>query len=307
MNTRSSAATVLSLATAVVAVAVLSRPPAPALRTAAGPILPRAAFLHAAFAAQQNLVADYFWILTTHQIGAAQLPDEFRDVYAYADLATDLDPWFRTVYWFAGVAIPVQTERDRYANADESTKILRKGAARFPSDFRIKFQLAQNLIYLHKQYREAADLLKELTKFPGAPGWLGSFATRLYAQSGEYETSVQLTKELIATAQDEETRQFYERRLKEIRQEGILKRIDTQIAAFKKDKGRLPTDMSELVHAGYVPGLPADPLGGAYFIDPDGRARSSASKYRLGVITMEEHVKIEHATEGADDGGHPGH
>lgn len=270
------------LAGAVLAVALLSAPPAPAPRTTEGPLLPRKQFLHALFAAQQQLVADYFWILTTHQIGAASTPQAARDVVAYADLATDLDPDFRHVYWFAGVASPVVIERDRYANVEESTRILKKGTARFPDDFKLNFQLAQNYLHFTHDFKAAADLLTRVSKLKGAPVWLPSLATRLYAQSGEFDAALEFARQMVDSATDEDSKAAWTLRLKEIRQERILKRLDLEVALFKQKEGRPPKDIYELMDKGYASGLPGDPLMGGWYIDEkDGRARSTANKARL--------------------------
>lgn len=273
------------LAAALVALGVLARPPQPAPRTNTGPVLPRPGFLHALFAGQQNLVADYFWVLTTYQIGSASTAAQLRDVYAYADLATTLDPQFRQVYWYAGVALPVQAGRDVYANASESTAILEKGAKAHPRDFKIKYQLAQNYMYLHRDFARAGALLMEVAKFPGAPKWLPSLAMRVYAEGGSLNTSLELANQQLAAAEDDDSRAFYARRLKEIQQEFVLRRIDEAAAAFAQQQGHPPKTVEELQHAGFVPELPADPLGGAYFFDEEtGRAKSTASKHRFELI-----------------------
>lgn len=275
------------LAAAVAAVAALVGPPSPPLRTKAGPVLPRPGFVHALFAAQRNLVADYFWVLTTHQIGAAVTPEQMRDVYAYADLATSLDPNFVQVYWFAGVALPVQTARNQYANAQESTAILEKGARVAPRNFKIKYQLAQNYLYLQRDYPRAAALLKEVSSLPGAPSWLPSLAMRAYAEGGSLETSLELATHLAANADDEESRAFYATRLQEIQQEFVLRRIDEAAALFAERTSRPPSSLQELRDNGFLPDLPPDPLGGEYFIDADsGRAKSTASKHRFELIRM---------------------
>lgn len=265
----------LAVIAAAISLAVLSRPPSPLPRAGDAPLLPRAGFLHVLFGAQQQLIADYFWILTTHQIGATANAQDARDVYYYADLATDLDPDFRQVYWFAGVATVYPIARDKYANVRVSTKILQKGANRFPNDFKLHFQLAQNYLHFLNDHKTAAQLLARVAKFPDAPSWIASLATRLYAHSGEFDAGLELAKQMVETAPDEETRQLYELRLKEIRQERILRRLDQEIALFTDKEERRPKDIQELLAKGYAAGLPPDPLGAAYYIDEqDGRVKA---------------------------------
>lgn len=284
------------LVAALGAVAVLGRAPPPAARTSRGVVLPRPGFLIALFNAQKHLVADYYWIQTTHQIGAAMTAVQMRDVYDYAELATTLDPNFLTVYWFAGVALPIQTGRDQYANVAESTAILQKGARVAPKNYKIKFQLAQNYIHLHKDYVRGAELLKELSTFPEAPDWLLALATRLYAQAGSIDVALQMAVGLANNAEDEQSREFYAHRVKEIQQEMVLRAIDDRLKRYESDQGKKPAELREVEAAGYLAGIPGDPLGGEYYIDQkSGRAMSTASKHRFELIQMKEQASSESA------------
>ncbi|QSQ13525.1 tetratricopeptide repeat protein [Myxococcus landrumensis] len=252
------------------------------------PILPRAGFLKALFKAQLGLVADYFWVMTINRVGAARNVSEYRDIYYYADLTTDLDPRFSKVYTFAGITIPIHLGREQYANVKESSQILRKGIANTPEDKRIHFQLAYNLIFFERRYGEAAAIIEELSKEPGAPEWYSGLATRLYAQAGDFSTSLGLAQMMRDGAEDEETRAYYERRVNEILQEQLLQHIDTAIQSYKSRVGDLPGSLDAVVAAGDLKELPADPLGGQLFLGTDGRAYSTASRFRLELIYDEK-------------------
>jgi hypothetical protein len=265
-------------------IGLLSRPPAAPLRHGEGLLLPRASFLSAVLPGYQHLVADYFWILTINQIGSARTPREHRDIYTYADLVTDLDPLFARVYSFAGVTIPVRVGREEYANAEESTRLLRKGAKHVPWDSRTRFQLAYNLSYFHHEYVEAAKLYEQLAEEPDAPPYLRPLATRLLAQAGDFDMSRVLTRQMLESAEDEEMREYYERRLREIDQEQILQKIDQIAQTFRAQQGRFPTGLDELLARGFIRAIPADPLGGTFYIDGEGRGRSTAAEHRLQLI-----------------------
>jgi hypothetical protein len=271
---------IVSLATVV----ALSAPPRPPLRTEEGPLLPRAQLLRTIGASQLPLITDYYWLQTIQQVGRAVRPYEYRDIYAYADLVTDLDPRFDIVYRFAGVVIPVMVGRERWVNAEESTRIIRKGLQQFPGDYRLRFQLAYNLIFFDRKYREAAELIEALSREPNAPPFLKPLATRLYAQSGDFDSGLALASVLRDSAQDEKTRAFYEQRILQLHQERLLQGIDAAVQRFRKREGRLPADLQELVKAGELKAIPADPLGGTLSLDAKGRARSTAVKHRLEVI-----------------------
>jgi hypothetical protein len=279
--------------TGLSSLALLSAPPGPTLRMEGRPLLPRPGLLKVLFKAQLGLVTDYFWLLTLNQIGSASTPAQYRDVYHYADLTTDLDPRFNKVYLFAGITIPLHMGRGEYANTEESTRLLRKGVANVPDDTRVRFQLAYNLMFFHRQYKEAAAIIEDLARIPGSPDWYPALATRLYAQSGDFDTSMSLTLALRDGTDDPETRAYYDQRVREILQERVLRTVDEAITRYRTREGRLPGMLSALVASGELSELPVDPLGGQLFIGEDGRAYSTAAKFRLGVILDERDDKGE--------------
>src|SRR5215469_11271574 len=126
---------VLSLSTiaaGIVAVASQSSPPVNVKRVHEPPLLPRPELLTVLGNAHRHMLADYYWVLTTEATGRAWTRDEYRDIYDYAQLVTDLDPQFRPIYVFAGASIPFNLGRETWVNTDESTKILTKGFGLFP-------------------------------------------------------------------------------------------------------------------------------------------------------------------------------
>ncbi|MBJ6759362.1 pilus assembly protein PilG [Myxococcaceae bacterium JPH2] len=274
----------LVLPAGLLSLCLLSAPPASALRSGDSPLLPRPGLLRALFRGQLGLVADYFWVLTINRVGISRSALDHRDIYYYADLATDLDPRFAKVYTFAGINIPIHLGREHYANANESTQLLRKGVLHVPEDERTQFQLAYNLMFFHHQYKEAGDIISALSRRPDALPWYSALATRLYAQSGDFDTSMSLAEMMRDSAEDDETRAYFERRIQEILQERVLRQLDSAVAQYREHHGKLPATVEALVEPGLLTQLPEDPLGGHFYLADDGRPYSTASKFRLEVI-----------------------
>jgi len=271
---------VIAMAAGVAVVALLSA--APPRRPPKGPhqppLLPRPELLHALFAAQQMMVADYWWVRTTEATGRAQTAEEYRDIADYAALVADLDPDFAYLYVFAGAVIPVNLGRDRWANTEESTRILERGVQRFPRHIYLRILLAHNLSYFRRDYRAAADLLAGTAKLPGAPRYLAALATRMYAQAGEFDAGRAIAEALAESTEDPELRELMKQRRDQMAQEEELQRVDRAVAAFRARQGRAPFGLEELVVAGDLPALPVDPLGGTISLDPRGFAVSSSTR-----------------------------
>lgn len=275
---------VFVLSSALLLLGLSARSPTESIQRDETLALPRPAVLRGLFAGQLQLIADYYWLLTINRVGAATTAEELQRVYPYADLVTDLDPEFEYAYRFGAITLPVQTADGQIANLREAEKLLRKGLQQFPGSRRLLFQLAFNYMYYEGRYQEAADIFQQLARDPMAPKWYAALATRLYAAGGDLDTSAYLTQQLLETCIDPELCENYERRLVEIEQERLLRAIDDAVTRFVASRNRHPQDFAELTGAGLLTGLPPDPFGGEYYLDEEGRARSTATKHRLEFI-----------------------
>lgn len=251
------------------------------------PLLPRQELLRLAGRGYLQLVADYFWLQIVQSTGRAVAAEEYRDIYPYAELTTDLDPQFGVVYPFAAGALPTNLGRETWVNTEESTKLLRKGLKLFPQDLKMHMLLAYNLSAFHKQYGEAAQVLERASKLPGAPSYLPALATRLYAQSGSVDSGLALARSLADSAEDEETREIFKQRVFDLEIEGELRRVDSAIGRFRQEFGVAPPDIDTLLWLGFLDSPPHDPKGGGFTIGTDERAYSQTQQRRLEVFTPE--------------------
>ncbi len=245
------------------------------------PLLPRIEVIRGMGAPIHHLVTDYFWIQTIQAVGKAYNRHEYRDIYDYADLTTELDPQFRQVYVFAGVSIPYRAPSGKWFNVDESTRLLEKGVKHFPDHVFLRIILAYNLSTFHKQYERAAILLAEAARLPDAPEYLSGLATRLHAQAGNFDAAVELARSLAETSPEPETQALFELRVNELELERELARVDAAVLNHQQREGRLPENIEALVVTGDLSHVPVDPLGGVIRLGAEGRSFSTAQEKRL--------------------------
>ncbi|HEX8826439.1 MAG TPA: hypothetical protein VF794_41440 [Archangium sp.] len=250
-------------------------------------MLPRQEVLRLVGRGHLQLVADYFWLQLIQATGSARGAEEYRDVYPYADLITDLDPKFVSVYGFAAGVLPTNLGRETWVNTEESTRILRKGLPLFPDDLEMNVLLAYNLSAFHKQYHEAAQVVERASKLPGAPSYLAPLATRLYAQSGAVDAGLALARSLADSAEDPATREMFIQRVRDLEMEGELRRVDAAIGQYQERFGVAPPDIQTLLWLGLLEQPPHDPKGGGFFIGADARAYSETQQRRLEIYTAD--------------------
>ncbi len=289
---------------ALAACFVLSEPPKrPLTGHASGVVAFNPQLLRIVWAPFRALAADFYWVRTVEQIGIARTADEYKDIGVWANLATDLDPKFRLVYQFAAVAMPINEGRDVWVNGDESTALLRKGLIHFPDNFNLQFLLAHNLIFYAHDYVAGGELLRSMAAKPGAPVFLGPLATRVLAQGGEIDAAIDFARSGVASAQDDDTRETFRQRIKQLETERVLQAIDRAVKAFEASEHRRPTGIADLLARGALTEIPVDPAGGQLYLDKRGRARSTSEARRLEVISAEQ--KRREAEEDALEAASP--
>ena len=212
-----------------------------------------------------RLVADLFWLRTVYYVG-----DERSDAAGYpavdrlADLVTDIDPHFRTVYVVMSGAIGALK-----GDADGAIALLEKGT-RHVDYWKLHFLLGFNYFIERLDYAAAAEQMQIASKL-GGPPYLPLLSARLYAQAGDPETAIAFIQARLAETEHEETRAALEKRYWDLWITRDIRSIDRAIKSYRAAHGRPPRDVSTLVAEGLLAHEPMDPRGGHYRIE-DGRA-----------------------------------
>jgi len=70
---------------------------------------------------------DLYFLRTLIGISEPESVLRNKNLYAYGEFLTDLDPRFFHAYYFLALATPYLVGRDRYVNGDLALKLVRKG------------------------------------------------------------------------------------------------------------------------------------------------------------------------------------
>jgi hypothetical protein len=223
-----------------------------------------------------RLVADLFWLRTIYYMGdehsaAAGYPDAAR----LANLVTDIDPGFRTVYIVMSGAIGALM-----GDPDAAIALLEKGVQHVEY-WKLHFLLGFNYFIERMDYARAAEQMK-LGAEKGGPPYLPLLSARLYAQAGDPETAIAFIKVRLAETEHEETRLALEKRYWDLWITRDLAAINRAIEAYRRVHGAEPVDLAALLGTSLLERELKDPRGGAYRIE-EGRAATDLSYARLEV------------------------
>jgi hypothetical protein len=93
-----------------------------------------------------------------------------------------------------------------------------------------------------------------------------------------------------------ETRAVLERSIQDAQVAWDVARLDPLVDAYRKGTGHLPTNLGVLVDVGLLRGVPPDPYGGTYEIDPaTGTVHSSTGRVPTALHASPQARELGHA------------
>jgi len=175
-----------------------------------------------------------------------------------------LDPKWRTPFFYGGGMLRLLDD------LEGSDEIFLDGMKAFPEDAYFPFSLAMNAYLFHEDMERAVAYLDQASKMPSAPKWYRSAAAEFMSRSGQRRTALTYLKEQIELANSERERKVLENKYRSLLYDQITEVIDARQVKWERQNHR------PLASPDNLGDLPPDPLDGEWFIDPDGRVRSTA-------------------------------
>ncbi|MBL9039911.1 MAG: hypothetical protein JNG84_15440 [Archangium sp.] len=206
------------------------------------------------------------------------------NILMMGDFVSSLDPRMYHPYLLGAlVGMTLKEEGVGNDNAEEAAELLKKGVANIPEDSRLYVWLASVQLFDLGQKEAAGQTLMAGSKAPDAPAYLGPLATRILSEVGNFELAKQFAAEVVANTDNEETKAQFEQRLKEIKVEEALTKVERALDEFRMSTGRPATSLQDVVSAGLLaPEDVTDPMGQPIELTPRGpRSKSIGSRLRI--------------------------
>jgi len=219
----------------------------------------------------QALLADIYWIRAVQHYGGTKLsndPNKQYDVlYPLLDLTTSLDPYFDVVYKFGSVFVgePYPAGAGR---PDQAIALLEKGLRTRPD----KWELAQGIGFVYywwlSDYQTAAMWFNRAADMPKAPDWLRPLAAVTLAEGGNRASSRALWTEIARNADADWLRKQATFRLKQLDALDGIDFVQRIVDQYRRQTGAPPASWNDMVRAGLLRGVPPDPTGIPFQLDP---------------------------------------
>jgi hypothetical protein len=239
-----------------------------------------------------DLVADVYWIRAVVHYGSERRSltssHRYALLYPLLDMTTTLDPNFdvaaRMGALFLSEGYPGGPGRP-----DQAIALLEKGRRHDPT----RWQYVHDIGFVHywwlKDYRSAATYFERASALPGAPNWLRSLAGTTMLEGGDRDAARTLWRELYTTAEVDWMRRAAEYRLAQLQALDDIDALAARVTEVTGRLGRTPRTWAEVVAAGGLPGVPADPTGVPYILGTDGRVTLGSGSSLAPLPALEAH------------------
>jgi hypothetical protein len=218
-----------------------------------------------------TLVADIYWIRAVQHYGGTKLSNDsnkqYDVLYPLLDLTTSLDPYFDIVYKFGAVFLAEQYPSGA-GRPDQAIALLQKGLRARPG----KWELGQEVGFVYywwlADYQNAALWFNRAADMPNAPDWLRPLAAVTLAQGGNRASSRTLWTEIARNADADWLRDQAGFRLKQLDALDGIDFMEGIVQRYRVRTGALPASWEAMMRAGFLRGVPSDPTGVPFRLDP---------------------------------------
>jgi hypothetical protein len=216
------------------------------------------------------LLADVYWIRALQHYGGNHLKrqsgsSDYRLLYPLLDIATSLDPYFNIAYRFGAIFLS-EGYPEGPARPDQAVALLRKGIAARPGRWQY-YQDIGFVYYWHlRDNKAAAEWIERAAAQPDAPTWLAPLAATMLVH-GNDRASARVLWRQIAQSEEAWLRQAAARALLQIDALDLIDRLQPLVQQAPPPPGT-PYSWRWLVQRGLLRGIPLDPAGTPFALDP---------------------------------------
>jgi hypothetical protein len=224
-----------------------------------------------------GLVADLYWTRAVQYFGGKHYDKalSYKLLAPLLDITTTLDPHLLHAYQFGSVFLS-QKPPEGAGEPDKAAELVERGIAANPKEWKLFF----NLGFVHYLERNdpvaAAEAFERGSKVPDAHPWLRILAATMRQSAGDIATARALWMAIHETTNDEMIRTNAVKHLRALQVDEDVTNLEGLIAKYKATTGAMPASFLELVRAGWLRGIPVDPLGHPYKLVSGGKVEIEA-------------------------------
>jgi tetratricopeptide (TPR) repeat protein len=216
------------------------------------------------------LAADVYWIRAIQHYGGDRLAGpkaitKYQLLYPLLDITTTLDPYFNIAYRFGAIFLS-EAYPGGPGRPDQSVALLRKAIATMPHKWQYYHDIGFVYYWRLRDYQTAALWFQRAAAQPNAPNWLNPLAASMLAR-GQDRAAARVLWQQIAKSEEAWLRRSAERALLQLQALDQIDQIEQAVNRVSLSAGERYS-WKWLVDKRALPGMPVDPTGTPYEIDP---------------------------------------
>jgi hypothetical protein len=219
------------------------------------------------------IAADIEWIRAIQHYGRGRNLSEttsysFPLLYPLLDRTTTLDPLFNMAYRFGSIFL-AESPPGGPGRSDLAIALLKKGIEARPNWWQYYQDIGFVYYWQLRDYRSAAEWFDRGGQLEGAPWWLRTMAAVFLTRGGDRASSRLLWQQLLETADNDYLREKAATSLAQLDALDMIDQLHVIVGRYRAQHDRLPDSWETLVRAGVLKGVPLDPTGEPFVLDPD--------------------------------------
>jgi tetratricopeptide (TPR) repeat protein len=215
------------------------------------------------------LAADVFWIRAIQHYGGDRRTKterrKYELLYPLLDHTTTLDPYFKIAYRFGAIFLSEKYPGGA-GRTDLAIAMLQKGMAAQPT----KWEYPHDIAFVHYwhlgDFKTAAEWFQRAADLPTAPNWLAPLTAGILT-AGNDRASARVLWNQIRLSDEEWLRRTADRSLRQLDALDLIDRLQPVVNRFPPPAGGQYSWVA-LIRRGALPGVPLDPVGTPFEIDP---------------------------------------
>jgi tetratricopeptide (TPR) repeat protein len=219
----------------------------------------------------EGLMADIYWTRAVQYFGRrhSRYANRYDLLAPLLELTTALDPHLLVAYQFGGNFL-APAPPNGAGVPEKAIHLMEYGIRNNPNDWHLYYQLGFIYYLDKKDYASAETAFERGTRVPHAHPFLKILAANMAQHAGEFETARMLWITTFESTQDKQIKYNAVAHLRALKVEEDVTNLEKLVSLYQEKTSHLPTNLSDFVSAGMLPGIPVDPTGQPYKVMLDG-------------------------------------
>ena len=218
-----------------------------------------------------GLLADIYWTRAVQYYGTMHRDGggEYKLLWPLLNLTAQLDPKLTRTYEFGGAFLSANPPMGA-GLPDRAVELVEYGIRENPDNWHLYYDLG----FIHydlKNYSAAADAFSRGSKLPNAHPFLKALAARMAEHGGDVDTARMMWTTTYENSADKDIRDNALLHLRAIKVNQDVSTLEHLAEVYKENFKVFPQTFQDMVVAGLLDGIPADPVGHEYKLEPGGK------------------------------------